>query len=82
MEIEKQMTQRKKRPKMVFKKFLKENKNILKQLEKKTTKAEPYTREPWMMRPNPIEDKYEEFLRKEAESFQKNKPFQKKFYPN
>ena len=54
---------------MIFKKFLKENKNILKQLEKKTAKAEPYTREPWMMRLNPIEDKYEEFLRKEAESF-------------
>jgi len=63
------MVQRKKRPKMIFKKFLKENKNILKQLEKKTAKAEPYTREPWMMRLNPIEDKYEEFLRKEAESF-------------
>ncbi len=54
---------------MVFKKFLKENKNILKQLEKKTAKAKPYTREPWMMRSNPIEDEYEEFLRKEAESF-------------
>ena len=54
---------------MVFKKFLKENKSILKQLEKKTAKAKSYTREPWMMRPNPIEDKYEQFLRKEAESF-------------
>ena len=63
------MVQRKKWPKVIFKKFLKENKNILKQLEKKTAKAEPYTREPWMMRPNPIEDKYEEFLRKEAEGF-------------
>ena len=54
---------------MAFKKFLKENKSILKQLEKKTAKAKPYTREPWMMRPKLIEDKYEEFLRKEAESF-------------
>ena len=54
---------------MVFKKFLKENKKILKELEKKTREAKPYTREPWMIRPNPIEDKYEEFLRKEAESF-------------
>jgi hypothetical protein len=63
------MLQRKRRTKNFFKKFLKENKNILKQLEKKTAKAEPYTREPWMMRSNPIEDKYEEFLRREAESF-------------
>jgi hypothetical protein len=63
------MVPRKRRPKMVFKKFLKENKSILKQLEKKTAKAKSYTREPWMMRPNPIEDKYEQFLRKEAESF-------------
>jgi len=54
---------------MVFKKFLKENKKILKELEKKTQEAKPYTRERWMMRSNPIEDKYEEFLRKEAESF-------------
>ena len=63
------MAQRKRRPKTVFKKFLKENKNILKELEKKTQEAKPYTRERWMMRSNPIEDKYEEFLRKEAESF-------------
>ena len=63
------MAQRKKRPKMVFKKFLKENKKILKELEKKTQEAKPYTREPWMTRPNPMEDKYEDFLRKETESF-------------
>ncbi len=63
------MAQRKRRPKMIFKKFLKKNTNILKRLEKKAAKAEAYTREPWMMRPNPTEDKYEEFLRKEAESF-------------
>lgn len=63
------MVHRKKRPKMVFKKFLRENESILKKLEKKSTKAKPYTREPWMMRSSPIEDEYEEFLRKEAESF-------------
>ncbi|MBT6601145.1 MAG: hypothetical protein HOB32_05760 [Nitrospina sp.] len=63
------MTQRKRRPKMILKKFLKENEYILKELEKSSAKAEPYIREPWMMRSNPIEDKYEEFLRKEAESF-------------
>ncbi|MEE3253625.1 MAG: hypothetical protein VX227_05070 [Nitrospinota bacterium] len=54
---------------MVFKKFLRENEGILKDLEKKSTKAEPYTREPWMIMSNPIEDEYEEFLRKEVESF-------------
>jgi hypothetical protein len=47
---------------------LRENKNILKELEKKSPKAKPYTREPWMMRFNPTEDKYEKFLQKEAES--------------
>ena len=54
---------------MVLKKFLRENESILKELEKKSTKAKPYTREPWMMRSSPIEDEYEKFLRKEAESF-------------
>jgi hypothetical protein len=63
------MSQRKSRPKMILKKFLKENEYILKELEKKSAEAEPYIREPWMMRPNPIDDKYEEFLGKEAESF-------------
>jgi hypothetical protein len=53
---------------LVLKKFLRENKNILKELAKKSPEAKPYTREPWMMRINPTEDKYEEFLRKEAES--------------
>ena len=53
---------------MVLKKFLRENKNILKKLETKSAKAKPYTREPWMTRFNPIEDKYEKFLQKEAES--------------
>ena len=63
------MIPRKRKTTLVLKKFLRENKNILKQLEKKSSKAKPYTREPWMMRFNPTEDKYEEFLRKEAESF-------------
>ena len=63
------MTQRKRKKKLVLKKFLRENKNILKELEKKTAEAKPYTREPWMMKFNPTVDKYEEFLRKEAESF-------------
>ena len=54
---------------MILKKFLKENEYILKELEKNSAEAEPYIREPWMMRPNPIDDKYEEFLGKEAESF-------------
>ena len=63
------MTSRKRKKKLVLKKFLRENKNILKELEKKSREAKPYTREPWMMRFNLTEDKYEEFLRKEAESF-------------
>ena len=54
---------------MVIKKFLKENRNILKKLEKKIAKAKPYTREPWMMKSNTTEDKYEEFLQKESEIF-------------
>ena len=62
------MTPRKRKTKLVVKKFLRENKNILKELAKKSPEAKPYTREPWMMRINPTEDKYEEFLRKEAES--------------
>ena len=63
------MILRKRKTKLVLKKFLRENKNILNELEKKSAEAKPYTREPWMMRFNPTEDKYEEFLRKEAESF-------------
>ena len=53
---------------MVFKKFLKDNEKILKELERRSLKAEQYVREPWMMRSNPPADKYEEFLRKESES--------------
>ena len=63
------MTPRKRKKKLVLKKFLRENKDILKELEQKSTGAKPYTREPWMMRFNPSEDKYEEFLRKETEGF-------------
>ena len=63
------MTPRKRKTKLVLIKFLRENKNILKELEKKSAGAKPYTREPWMIKFNPTEDKYEEFLRKEAESF-------------
>ena len=68
------MTPRKRKTKLILKKFLRENKNILKELEKKSPKKKPYTREPWMMRFNPTEDKHEEFLRKEVESFQKKSP--------
>ena len=53
----------------MLKKFLRENKNILKELEKKSPKAKPYIREPWMVRSNPTEDMYEEFLQNEVESF-------------
>ena len=63
------MMQRKKRPKMVFKKFLKDNEKILKELERRSLKAEQYVREPWMTRSKPPADEYEEFLRKESESF-------------
>ena len=62
------MTSRKRKKKLILKTFLRENKNILKELEKKSAEAKPYTREPWMMRFNPTEDKYEKFLQKEAES--------------
>ena len=63
------MIQRKKKPKMVFKKFLKDNEKSIKELERRSMKAKQYIREPWMIRSNPPTDKYEEFLRKEAESF-------------
>ena len=63
------MSPRKRKTKLVLKKFLRENKNILKELEKKSPEAKPYTRELWMMKFKPTEDKYEDFLRKEVESF-------------
>ena len=62
------MPPRKRKTKLVLKKFLRENKNILKELETKSAEAKPYTREPWMMRFNPTEDEYEKFLKKEIES--------------
>ncbi|HAX47170.1 MAG: hypothetical protein QF687_05870 [Nitrospinaceae bacterium] len=61
------MTVRKKRPKMVFKKFLEDNQKILKEFD--SGDAEKYTRESWMMSNNPPADEDDEFLRKEAESF-------------
>ena len=61
------MVGRKKRPKIIFKKFLKNNLKILKKI--KNTKAKKYIRDPWMMKPSPLEDKAEETLQKEAEGF-------------
>ncbi|SVB16094.1 uncharacterized protein METZ01_LOCUS168948 [marine metagenome] len=63
------MLQRKIKTKLILKKFLKENKNILKELTRKTIKAKPYTRDPWMMNSKVTEDTYEEFLKKETEDF-------------
>ena len=54
---------------MIFKKFLKDNQQILVELDKGSSKVEKYTREPWMMRSNPPADEAEEILRKEADSF-------------
>ena len=62
------MEQKKLRSKVQIKKFLKDNKEIIKGLEKKIGGAERYTREPWMTESNPIDDKYEEFLYKESDS--------------
>ena len=63
------MEQRKLRSKVHIKKFLKDNKEIIKRLERKTPRTERYTREPWMTEANPINDRYEEFLYKESDSF-------------
>ena len=63
------MVKRERKPKMVFKKFLKKNEKILKRLERRSLKAEKYVREPWMTMSSRPADQYEEFLRKEAESF-------------
>ena len=54
---------------MNFCQFEKDPRIYLKQLQKKLTETQPYTRDPWMMRFNTTEDKYEEFLRKEGENF-------------
>jgi hypothetical protein len=62
------MEQRKSRPKVQIKKFLKDNKKIIKGLERKTGGTETYTREPWMTEANPMNDRYEEFLYKESDS--------------
>ena len=45
------MTERKKRPKMVFRKFLEDSKGELKEFGKH--KGEKYVREPWMLNANP-----------------------------
>ena len=60
------MAERKKRPKMIFKKFLKDNQKILKKFG--SSNAEKYIRDPWMMAASPLADKDEEILRKEAEN--------------
>ena len=61
------MTERIKRPKMIYRKFLKDNQKILKKVG--NSKAGKYVRDPWMMKANSSYDKAEEILRKEAESF-------------
>ena len=45
------MAGRQKRPKMVFKKFLEDNKENLEKFANR--KGEKYTREPWMLNANP-----------------------------
>ena len=64
------MAERQERPKLIFKKFLKDNQKILKKLG--SSKAEKYIRDPWMMKASPSADKTEEILRKEAEGFSGN----------
>ena len=45
------MVARQKRPKMVFRKFLEDNKENLEKFANR--KGEKYTREPWMLNANP-----------------------------
>jgi hypothetical protein len=45
------MADRQKRPKMVFRKFLEDNKENLEKFANR--KGEKYTREPWMLNANP-----------------------------
>ncbi|MBT5632968.1 MAG: hypothetical protein HOJ13_09585 [Nitrospina sp.] len=45
------MAERPKRPKMVFRKFLEENKDSLEKFGNRN--GEKYTREPWMLNANP-----------------------------
>ena len=61
------MAERKKRPKMVFRKFLDDNQKILKEFG--NSKAEKYIREPWMMKACPTTDKTDGALQEEADSF-------------
>ncbi len=61
------MTERKKRPKMIFRKFLKDNQKTLKEFDAGET--EKYVRDSWMMQNNPPADVNEEILREEAENF-------------
>ena len=63
------MTNKRKISKMVIKKYLRNNQSILKRFEKKNSKVRKYNREEWMMRSNPIVDKYEEALNKERDFF-------------
>jgi len=61
------MAKRKKRPKMVFMKFLKDNQKSLKNIE--SNRGEKYTRDPWMMKNRPPVDEFEEIMSKEETSF-------------
>ena len=54
------MAERKKRPKMIFKKFLEDKQKTLKEFG--NSKAEKYIREPWMMKACPTTDKTDETL--------------------
>jgi hypothetical protein len=45
------MAERQKRPKMVFRKFLEDNKTSLENFANR--KGKKYTREPWMLKSNP-----------------------------
>ena len=62
------MEQRKLRSKVQIKKFLKDNKEIIKKLGRKTDRTGRYTRDSWMTEASPTHDRYEEFLYKESDS--------------
>jgi hypothetical protein len=62
------MKQRKIRPKAHIKRFLKDNKKFIKELGGGADRTEAYSRDPWMTKANPIDDRYEEFLYKESDS--------------
>lgn len=61
------MAVRKKRPKILFKKFLQDNQKILNEFD--NGDAEKYTRDSWMMKSCPPAEEDEETLRQESESF-------------